>query len=242
MSTETATLTDSTVWFDKRKGGFINSYEFMEGLKVKQRLYRLALNLIPNAIEEGEIALDIGSGLSTIEPYITKKGYRYLATDFSPAMLKRAQELHTGVDIVQSDLLAGLPLAAGSAQLITGINVLYNFSEEALQQIVVPELARVLRPGGRLVIANPMPAANNKLIVLEEFLLRIRNGENPFKLAKQMKEHTEFRAAQEKLAADALKLPPKVWVEMLEAHGFGNAQMDNRAYAWQASIISMQKQ
>ncbi len=108
-----------------------------------RRLTRTALDLRP-----GERVLDLaaGTGVSTVE--LARSGARCVATDFSLGMLRAGAG--RDVPFVAGDALH-LPYADGAFDAVTtsfGLrNVVHH--DEGLR-----ELARVTRPGGRLVVCE----------------------------------------------------------------------------------------
>lgn len=79
--------------------------------------------------------------------------------DFSEAMLARARERLPGLDLRRGELTA-LPLEDGSVAAAVCALALSHLPSLGP---AVAELARVLRPGGRLVISNPHPFATGVL-------------------------------------------------------------------------------
>lgn len=100
--------------------------------------------------------LDAACGTGRHAAHLRKCGYEeVIGVDPSEEMLSRARSKLPGVDFRLGDL-TGLPLEDG--QMVGAVCAL------ALSHLpdigaAVGELARVLRPGGRLVISNPHPFA-----------------------------------------------------------------------------------
>lgn len=239
-------ITDSKVWDDEL---FLQSYLFMEReMRSKAELYEIFCKTIP-ASEDNGIALDIGSGLSTIAPKVRAKGYVYIGLDNSMSMLTRARTLvnqranSSGhmIENLNANLLDGLPIADQSISLITAVNVLYNFRLDQLHEVLLPEIRRVLTIDGLLVMANPLPDANNMKILLRELYLRGLSFPSLKGLIADVRNNKEFLKQQGKLAKDALKLTPVEWVAMLGDHGFKSPYVNTDAYAGQASIIRMRR-
>lgn len=239
IENRTGIVTDSDIWINE---GFVASYAFMERhLQGKRSLYECILEMIPDVEDEGSILLDIGSGLSTIEPAVSAIGYKYLGLDISRAMLSKANLGSVRVSNFQADVLTGIPLKDESVQIITATNFLYNFSRELIGGVIIPEMHRVLKSGGRIIVTNPIPNAQNLLILKEEWSLRGGGFKALINLAGQVFQHRSFLRDQGKLARNALKLDPEQWVRILEEKGFHSAITSMQAYAGQASIVSAQK-
>ncbi|MFR9717784.1 malonyl-ACP O-methyltransferase BioC [Aeromonas diversa] len=97
-----------------------------------------------------ERLLDLGCGTGYFLPALAARSHTLTALDLSPGMLARADERHSGAQLVCGDAEA-LPLGDGSQDLI--------FSSLALQWCERPEQAfaearRVLAPGGRLCFST----------------------------------------------------------------------------------------
>ncbi|GAB2930678.1 demethylmenaquinone methyltransferase [Rhodococcus aerolatus] len=108
-----------------------------------RRLTRTALDLRP-----GERVLDLaaGTGVSTVE--LARSGAWSVATDFSQGMLRAG--VHRGVPMVAGDALH-LPYRDGAFDAVTisfGLRNVVAFDDG------LAELARVTRPGGRIVVCE----------------------------------------------------------------------------------------
>ena len=107
----------------------------------------------------GKAVLDAGCGDGTYGLAAAKRGGRVTAVDLSGAMLDAAgaRALRSGVelDLVEADVRA-LPLADATFDLAVAVTVLC-FMSDADARRTVRELARVLRPGGRLVLGELAP-------------------------------------------------------------------------------------
>jgi 2-polyprenyl-6-hydroxyphenyl methylase / 3-demethylubiquinone-9 3-methyltransferase len=101
--------------------------------------------LIPPAVRDGAVLVDVGCGAGLLAPHVTDKGYRHVGVDLVSSALEQAA-LH-GVAAVRGDATA-LPLPDGCADVVSAGEVLEHVTDLAT---VVAEACRVLRPGGLLV-------------------------------------------------------------------------------------------
>jgi len=113
----------------------------------QDKLWRIATRraLAP---ADGEQVLDLaaGTGVSTVE--LARDGAWCLAADFSLGMLRSG--LHRGVPMVAADALH-LPFADASFDAVTISFGLRNLVDTVAG---LAEMARVTRPGGRLVVCE----------------------------------------------------------------------------------------
>jgi len=114
----------------------------------KRRLVGLA------QLGPGQRALDVCCGTGDVALALARTGAQVTGLDFSPEMLavarRRAQVSNAPVDFVQGDALA-LPFADATFDAVTIGYGLRNLADFAAG---VAEMARVLRPGGRLVVLD----------------------------------------------------------------------------------------
>lgn len=98
-------------------------------------------------------ALDAACGTGRHAAYMAARGHRVTGVDATPEMLEKARERVPDADLREGDL-ESLPIDDASAELaVCGLALSH------LAQITpaVAELARVLRPGGRLIISDLHP-------------------------------------------------------------------------------------
>jgi SAM-dependent methyltransferase len=98
-------------------------------------------------------ALDAACGTGRHAAYLCARGHRVVGVDVSPEMLDKARARVPAADFRQGDL-AHLPLETGSVDLAVCALAL---SHEPVLAPAIIELARVLRPGGRLVLSDLHP-------------------------------------------------------------------------------------
>jgi ubiquinone/menaquinone biosynthesis C-methylase UbiE len=100
--------------------------------------------------------LDIGTGRGFTAVELARRGADVTTLDMSEEMLKSAwlHAIDTGVaERIEFHLTDGgdLPFEEGSFEVVTMINVLHHMENP---DAVLPEIARVLMPGGRLVVSD----------------------------------------------------------------------------------------
>jgi SAM-dependent methyltransferase len=96
----------------------------------------------------GTRLLDAGCGAGLLALLASLRGARVAALDASAALLAIARERLPGADVREGDLEA-LPFADASFDAVTAVNSLFYAADMAA---AARELARVARPGGRVVV------------------------------------------------------------------------------------------
>jgi len=129
------------------------------------------------SLRPGEVVVDLGSGggfdVFVAAPRVGPKG-RAIGVDMTPEMIAKARRnitayrKRTGLDNVEFRLgeIEHLPLADNSVDVVIS-NCVINLSPDKPQ--VWREIARVLRPGGRVAVSDlallkPLPATITKMI------------------------------------------------------------------------------
>ena len=103
--------------------------------------------------ESGELAADIGAGTGFITEGLMQKGLRVIAVDQSEAMLKEMGEKFQGVDTIDYRLgeAENLPIEDKVVDYVFANMYLHHVENPT---VAIKEMARVLKPGGRLVITD----------------------------------------------------------------------------------------
>jgi len=107
----------------------------------KRRLVALA------EVRRGERALDLASGTGDIAFAVAARGGKAVGLDITHRMLQLARAKSHAAPFVTGDM-AALPFASGSCDLVTTGYGLRNVPD---LQTAIDEIARVLKPGGRML-------------------------------------------------------------------------------------------
>jgi demethylmenaquinone methyltransferase / 2-methoxy-6-polyprenyl-1,4-benzoquinol methylase len=98
--------------------------------------------------QPGERILDLAAGTAVSTVEFARSGAWCVAADFSLGMLRHGR--HRGVPMVAADALR-LPFADGS---FDGVTVSFGLRNMASTAAALREMARVVRPGGRLAVCE----------------------------------------------------------------------------------------
>jgi SAM-dependent methyltransferase len=108
------------------------------------------LSLLPDA---GTATLDLACGEGRLSRLLRTRGHRVVGVDYAPTMIRLAATHPDAVPAVRGDATA-LPFPDQAFDLVVAYMCLHDI--DAMPQAVA-EIARVLRPGGRLCAAIPHP-------------------------------------------------------------------------------------
>ncbi|AVT29822.1 bifunctional 3-demethylubiquinone 3-O-methyltransferase/2-octaprenyl-6-hydroxy phenol methylase [Plantactinospora sp. BC1] len=116
--------------------------------------------LVPPATRPGALLVDLGCGAGLLAPRVAGRGYRHVGVDLVRSAL--AQAAAHGVTPVNGDVGA-VPLADGCADVVAAGEVLEHVPD---WRRVVAEAARLLRPGGTLVLDTLNATALSRLLAV----------------------------------------------------------------------------
>lgn len=102
----------------------------------------------------GNLVLDVGSGTGNLALRLKERGCNVIALDFCRQALERHVAKDSDCCVLLADLAKALPFRDNTFDAIASNNVLYAMPAHQ-QLMVAKELHRVLKPGGRIVLANP---------------------------------------------------------------------------------------
>jgi SAM-dependent methyltransferase len=111
-------------------------------------------NLVLPDIKPQTNLLDLGCGVAGDSRYFAEHGVQVTATDFSEVVIAQDKERIKlqGLQFAVVDLAKSLPYDAASFDSVYAHLSLHYFSDNQTQ-IIFDEIARILRPGGRLYFA-----------------------------------------------------------------------------------------
>jgi SAM-dependent methyltransferase len=103
-----------------------------------------------------DVVLDIGAGTGHHLAAVLGDGAVGIALDTSPPALRRAVRAHPAIAAVRADIWRQLPLGDATVDLALNVFAPRNPAE----------IARVLRPGGTLLVVTPAPGHLGELAAL----------------------------------------------------------------------------
>jgi len=149
----------------------------------------------------GDLLVEIGLGTGSLLPRLSPQWRRLIGIDQSPAMLAEAGRRVQSLEGCEIELrlgeMAALPLPDGQAEAVLMNMVLHHASQPAR---VLQDVRRVLRPGGRLVLAD-LPAHDCDWA--REVLADVWLGFDPAELARWLKTSGFEVLSIETLAGDS---------------------------------------
>lgn len=138
-------------------------WDAMRSLHVAESAVEAAIRAVLAGIPVGRL-VDIGTGTGRMIELLGAEAESSVGIDRSPEMLRLAREKLGGagcrnVELRQGDMFA-LPLPDGSADTVIIHQVLHYAPQP---QGVIAEAARILAPGGRLLVVDFAPHENEEL-------------------------------------------------------------------------------
>ncbi len=136
--------------------------------------HRLLLDEL-NRLPPGR-ALDIGCGTGELARRLARRGWQSIGLDLCEPMLHQAKSKLNGeadrVHLANADS-EHLPFADASFEAVTCANSFHHYPR---QGDVVREMARVLKPGGRLLVADGWPDHFLGRIIFDIVIARVEGG------------------------------------------------------------------
>jgi len=151
------------------------AFPFIEGGPRRVALWRDRLRRdLPDQLIEGCLVLDVGSGTGEVAHSLTLRGANVVCVDLTQTALRRNQELHPGTAVSQADALA-LPFPDNTFHHSIAIGVLHHTPD---CRGGLSELARVTRPGGKIIVLLYSPWTPYHLAYRATGRLRLRYSAN----------------------------------------------------------------
>lgn len=117
----------------------------------------------------GERILDLAAGTGSSSVPYAAAGATVIAGDISEGMLAVGRARHPHIEFVYADAL-DLPFADGEFDAVT---LTYGFRNVENPEVALTEMRRVLRPGGRLIIAEFSTPTNRGFArIYKEYIMR----------------------------------------------------------------------
>ena len=108
---------------------------------------------------------------------------RYIGTDILwPAVSLvnnkiKKMDLKQRAWVFQSDLMEAMPLKKGSVDIVFAFFLVYTFGDKEKRKKLMNNLRRILKPGGTLIIVNPLRNYNARNIIRASLeAIKQRNG------------------------------------------------------------------
>lgn len=137
---------NSKTYFDEVAGQWDRMRAQFFSEAVRERAYEAA------QVRQGAAAADIGAGTGFITEGLLRRGLRVIAVDPSAAMLTGLARKFPGAELECRQGEAGrLPLASESVEYVFANMCLHHVESPAE---AIGEMARILKPGGVLVITD----------------------------------------------------------------------------------------
>jgi ubiquinone/menaquinone biosynthesis C-methylase UbiE len=145
---------------------FVRFYDLVVGLAMRERKVRLRV-IARARLGPGQRLLDLGCGTGTLAILAQRRHPRatVVGVDGDPVVLgiARGKARRAGVPVRFDEGMAyALPYDDGSFDAVTATLMLHHLTHDQ-QERTLAEVWRVLRPGGRFVIADFAPPHNRRM-------------------------------------------------------------------------------
>jgi ubiquinone/menaquinone biosynthesis C-methylase UbiE len=125
--------------YDRRWAGYVSA-------SVRQALARIT-------VRPGEMVLDVGCGTGALSYAIWRRDRTasVVGVDVATAMLRRAEERFAGAAVLVAGDVVRLPFRSAAFDLVVSSSSFHYWNDP---MVGLGEIARVLRPGGRLAVTD----------------------------------------------------------------------------------------
>jgi len=127
--------------------------------------YQELLDAIVSTLEikEGDLVLDAGCGTGNLAIKMKEKGAKVIGIDICAEALDRYHKKHPDAEKIIHDLKDTLPFSDNHFDKLALNNVIYTLDKNK-REIIFKEFYRVLKPGGKIVAADPRKEMKSYII------------------------------------------------------------------------------
>ncbi len=195
-------------------------------------------------IRPGEFILEAGSGTGNLVLEIEKYRAMVVGFDFSKAGLMVHKEKEPDARVVLGDLVCPLPFRDCSFDKIVSSNTLYLISPEKRVN-VIREFFRILKPGGKIVIANLIKGFKPRYIYFNHIQKVIKQRGIPWTVVEifsltvptiKMFYYNYF--IQKEVRRDCQFFDPNEQERLLKELGFTNISNAKSVFSSQGILVS----
>jgi SAM-dependent methyltransferase len=175
-------------------------------------------------LSDGERVLDVACGTGNAAAVAAARGARVTGLDGSERLLEVARERVPGGEFVHGDA-AQLPFEDGAFDAAVSVFGMI-FAEPA--ERAAAEIARVVRPGGRVAITSWLPRGPlfPAIVLLRKAIARVRPPEGPPRadwgdrdvIARLLGPYGEVEIAEQALAPPDERGPEEIWERWERSH------------------------
>jgi SAM-dependent methyltransferase len=166
-----------------------HEYDDVFPLHVAEHYIEKRTGLVKNLLPLGGLVLDVGCGTGQLGAAIAGEGYEVFGVDLAPSMIRKARE--RGLAGTYAAVTTALPFLADSFDLALTVATLHHLETPERVTATVSQMARVVRPGGFVVLwdhnpANPywpilmkrvpQDSGDERLVPLAELLADVRRA------------------------------------------------------------------
>jgi len=119
------------------------------------------------------LTLDLGAGTGRLTNYLRRLGKRVIASDFVFECLKAVEDDGAGVNSINMNATA-LGLQTDSIDCVVSCRVLQSLPGKEEKEQAVKEIARILKPGGTLILTEGNPLRVKIVPVPYNFYISLR--------------------------------------------------------------------